>query len=177
MDLAGEPVRQHLQRGHQVEAQERQVGVVVAGEGLAAEVGVHQPQAAQSVRPRPGAAHVGERQLLGVPDHHPLDLPLAVEQHPHLAVDLARDLGEVPPQLGGDHLGRVGAAAVGAAQGVELALLEAEDVPEDVPHSRAIGSITPPDPRIEGLGRPGALRRGPRRGNMPAACNGNPWPG
>ena len=134
MDLAGEAVLLDLERRHRVEPQQRQVGVIVAGERLAAQVGVHEPQAAQAMAAGPGAPHVGQGELAGVADHHPLHVPLAVEEHADLAVRLPGDLGEVTRQLGGDHLPGVDAAAVGAAEGVELALLQPEGVAVDLFH-------------------------------------------
>ena len=95
---------------------------------------MHQPQAAQAVRAGAGAADVGQVELAGVADHDRLHVPLAVEQHADLAVRLPGDLGEVARQLGRDHLLGADAAAVGAAEGVELALLEAEGVAVDLFH-------------------------------------------
>ncbi|MBS1109339.1 MAG: hypothetical protein H6Q88_1331 [Anaeromyxobacteraceae bacterium] len=123
MDLAGEPVVLDLEGGHRVEPEERQVGVVVAGEGLAAQVRVHEPQAAQSVGSGAGATDVRQGELSGVADHHPLHVALAIEEHADLAV-----------RLPGDHLPGVDAAAVGAAEGVELALLQPEGVAVDLFH-------------------------------------------
>ncbi len=134
MDLAGEAVLLDLERRHRVETQERQVGVVVAGERFAAQVGVHEPQPAQAVRTGAGAPDVGEGELAGVADHHPLHVPLAVEEHADLAVRLPGDLGEVARQLGRDHLPGVDPAAIGAAKGVELALLQPEGVSVDLFH-------------------------------------------
>ena len=134
MDLPGQAVVPHLDGGHRVEPQQRQVGVVVAGERLAAQVGVHEPQAAQAVRAGAGAADVGQGELAGVADHHRLHVALAVEEHADLPVRLAGDLGEVARQLGRDDLAGVDAAAVGAAQRVQLARLEAEGVAVDLFH-------------------------------------------
>ena len=134
MDAAGQAVGQGLDGGHQVEPQQRQVGVVVAGERRGVEVGVDQPQAAQAVRAGAGPADVGEGELPGVADHDRLHVPLAVEQHADLPPHLAGELGEVAGQLGRDHLVGVDAAAPGPLQGLELGGLESEEVAGDVVH-------------------------------------------
>ena len=102
---------------------------------LAVQVRVHEPQPAQAALAGAGAAHVGQLEAARVADDHRLDVALAVEEHADLAVRLVRDLAEVPRQLGRDDRAGVDAAAVGAAEGVELGGLEAEGVPEDVLHS------------------------------------------
>ena len=134
VDLAGKAVLLDLEGGHRVEPQQREVGVVVAGERLAAQVGVHEPQAAQAVGSGASAPDVGERELAGVADHDPLHVALAVEQHADLTVRLPGDLGEVARQLGRDDLSGVDAAAVGAAECVQLALLQPERVAVDLFH-------------------------------------------
>jgi len=109
--------------------------VVVAGERLARRWVWTSPEAAEAVGARPGAPDVRQLERVSVADDHRLDVALAVEEHPHLAVGLEGDLGQVARQLGGDHLRGVHPAAVGAAERVQLALLEAEGVPVDVLHS------------------------------------------
>ena len=145
MDAPGLAVLADLDGAHRVEPQQREVGLVVAGQRLAVEVGVDQPQAAEAVRAGAAAPDVGQGELAGVADHDPLDVALAVEQHADLAADLAGDLGEVARQLGRDHLVGVDAPPVGAAQGVELGGLEAEGVAEDVVHQVAcsIAALAP----------------------------------
>ena len=74
-------------------------------------------------RPSPArrAADVGQLELARVADDDRVDVALAVEQHADLAVGLVRDLGEVAGELRRDDRLGVDAAAVGAAEGVELA--------------------------------------------------------
>ena len=133
--MPGQPVLADLDRGDEVEPQEREVGVVVARERLAVQVRVHEPEAAQAALPGAAAADVGQLELARVADDDGLDVALAVEEHANLAVGLARDLGQVARELGRDNRAGVDAAAVGAAEGVELGGLEAEGVAEDVLHS------------------------------------------
>ena len=99
MQDAGQAVVEHADRGHQVQAEEREVGEVVAGERLGLEVGVHQAKAAESDLAGARAADVRELELVGVPHHHLLHLTLAVEQHADLAMGVPRELGEVPRQF------------------------------------------------------------------------------
>ncbi len=65
LDAAGQAVRQRLDGGHQVEPQERQVVQVVLGQRLAAEVGVHQAQAAEAADAAAQTADVGQVQAGG----------------------------------------------------------------------------------------------------------------
>ena len=109
--------------------------MVVARERLAVQVRVHEPQAAEAALAGAAAADVGQLELARVADDDRLDVALAVEEDADLPVGLVRDLGEVARQLGRDDRAGVDAAAVGAAEGVELGGLEAEGVAEDVLHS------------------------------------------
>ncbi len=129
---ARQAVLQHAHRGHQVQAQQRQVGEVVAGERLGLEVGVDQAQAAQTDLPGTGPADVRKFQLLRVPHHYLLHLALAVQQDTDLAVGLARDFREVAGQLGADNLVGGDAATVGVTQALQLAGLEPEGIAGDV---------------------------------------------
>jgi hypothetical protein len=74
-----------------------------------------------------------------VAHHHLLDLALAVQQDADLPVRLERQLREVPGQLGADDLVRRDPTAVGIAELMELAGLEAEGVPVQVFQMRSPG--------------------------------------
>ena len=126
---------------------------------------MHQPQAAQTHLARAGAADVRQLELVGVADHDLLDLALAVEQHADLPVGLARQLGEVAGQLRADDLVRRDAAAVGVAQLVQLAGLEAEGVAVQVFQVRSPG-------QPEAAARGDLAISGPFRSWMQAASGG-----
>ena len=57
---------------------------------------------------------------------------VAPEQDADLPVEPAGGLGQVPGELGGDHLPRVDPAAVGALQGADLGGFDASDVAVDL---------------------------------------------
>jgi hypothetical protein len=101
-----------------------------------------QPEAAEAHLTGTGAADVGELELVGVAHHHLLDLALPVEEHADLAVGLQRELGEVPGQLGADDLVRGDPTAVGVAELLQLAGLEAEGVPVQVFQKRSPGAAS-----------------------------------
>jgi hypothetical protein len=84
-----QPVLSGLNGGDEVEAEQGEVGQVVACERLALEVRVDEAQAAQAGLPRAGPADVRELEPRGVPDDDARDVSLAVEEDTDLAVDLA----------------------------------------------------------------------------------------
>ncbi len=100
MDLPREPVGPHLERGDEIEPEQREVRVIVAGERLVLQMGVHEAQAAEPALPRATAAHVRQLELARVPDDHGVDVPLAIEEDADLPVGLRRDLAQVPGELG-----------------------------------------------------------------------------
>ena len=59
-------------------------------------------------------------------------LPSRPEQDADLPVEPAGGLGQVAGELGGDHLPRVDAAAVGALQGADFGRFDAADVAVDL---------------------------------------------
>jgi hypothetical protein len=97
--VAGGAVGAGVNGGHEVEAQAREVDEVVVGEGLAAEVGVHEAQATETARGGAEAADVGQHQLVGVADDDMLDGPGAVHEYAHLAPRGGRRLCEGARQL------------------------------------------------------------------------------
>ena len=119
LDPAGQAGVQHLDRGHEVEPQEGEVVEVVAGERLALEMGVDEAQAAEAADAAAQAADVGEGQAVGVAHDDVADVAVAAEQDADLAVEPAGGLGQVAGELGGDHLPRIDAAAVGALQSAD----------------------------------------------------------
>ena len=128
LDAAGQAVRQHLDGGDQVEAQERQVVQVVLGQRLALEMGVHEAQTAETADTAAQTTHVGKVEALGVAEDDVADDPVAAEEDADLAAEPPRDLGQVARQLGRDHLARVHAAAVGAFEGAQIGGLDAAEV-------------------------------------------------
>ena len=99
---AGEPIGQRRDRDHRIESQEREVGEIVAGERLGAQMGVDAAQSAQA--PAPGAHPAPIRQLdrARVAHHHVGDGAGPIDQHADLAPGLAGQLGEVPREFLGD---------------------------------------------------------------------------
>jgi hypothetical protein len=131
VQLAGAAASVDHDGGDQIEAQQREVGEVVAGEGLAAQVGVDQAQAAEAAGGAAQTADVGQGDLRRVADEDVGDLAAPIDQHADLTVHRRRDLGEVAGQLGADHLGRGDPPPVDPLERLELARLEARDVAGD----------------------------------------------
>ena len=97
---------------HRVQAQQGQVHQVVLGQGAGVEMGVDQPEALEAAF---GAALPGQRgnhQALGVPHQDVGDQALAVQEHPHLAVQVLGNFGELPGQFRGKQTGGGNLAAV-----------------------------------------------------------------
>jgi ribosome-associated protein len=153
---------------------------------------VDQAQAAQADLAGAGAPDVGQLELGGVADDDRLDVALAVEQDADLAVGLRGHLGEVAGELGRDDLPLADSPAVGVAELLQLALLEAEGVAVDVAldgrlpfgrapepllrrFARSIGSA--PAPHNAERGRPDfGRRRAARAPARPGACRGRSRP-
>ena len=98
----GQAVVVHAHRHDGVEAQQQQVGPVVARQPLVPKMGVAAAQAAQTPAAGPQAAPVGQGNRVGIAHHHVLDQPAAIEQHADLAPNLVADFGQVPGELLGD---------------------------------------------------------------------------
>ncbi len=132
VDAARQAVREDFDGGHQVQAQQGEVVQVVAGERLALQMGVDQPQPAEPADAAPEAPDVGQGQAVGVSHDHVADDAVAPEEDTDLPVEPARGFGEVPGKLGGNDLPRVHTAAVGALQGADFGSLDAADVAVDL---------------------------------------------
>ncbi len=108
------------ERRHRVQAQQGQVHEVVLGQGAGVQVGVQQPQALEAAM---GAALPGQRrndQSPGVAHQDVGDQPLAVQEHPHLAVQVLGEFRQLPGQFRGEQLGGRHLAAVEPLQLPEL---------------------------------------------------------
>ena len=132
VDPSGEAGVEHFDRRHEVEPQQGEVVEVVAGERLAFQVGVDEPQAAEAADAAAQAADVGEGEAVGVPHDDVAHVAFAPEQDSDLPVEPAGGLGQMPGELGGDHLPRVDAAAVGALQSADLGRFDPTNVAVDL---------------------------------------------
>jgi len=81
----------HLNDGDQVEVKAGEVGEVVAGQPLAADVGVDEADTAKKRAPGAMAAEVGQLEALGVTDDNLLDAAPAVNNEADLSIEIARD--------------------------------------------------------------------------------------
>ena len=132
IDAAGQAVTQHLDRGHQVEPQQGEVVEVVAGERLPLQMGVDEPQAAEAADAAAQAADVGQGEAVGVAHDDVADDAVAPEQDSDLPIEPAGGLGQMPGELGGDHLPRVDAAAVGALQCADFGRFDPSGIAVDL---------------------------------------------
>jgi hypothetical protein len=131
VQVRGAPVVGDPDRRHQVQAQQRQVDQVIAGQRLVAQVGVHQAQAAEAPAPRADTPQLGQGDARGVAHEHVFDVAAPVDQDPDLALDLARHLAQIGAELAGRDLLRPQPPPVHALEGVFLARLEAGYVAGD----------------------------------------------
>ena len=135
VDRARVAVRSHADRGHEVQAQQRQVREVVLGQGLVVQVGVNAAQAAEASGSGPVVVGRRDDDAARVADHDEHDPAGAFDQHPDLAPDLMRQQAEVAGELGRDEdLGRH-ASPVEVFQATGLVRLEPGAVAEDAFHS------------------------------------------
>jgi hypothetical protein len=128
LDLAGEAVHAGLDDDDGVQAQQAEVGHVVAAEALAAQMGVHEAQTAEPTGAGAGAGQVGDEEPVGIPDDDVRGVALPVDGEADLPTRLARELGHPPRQLGGDHPVDRRAAPVELLNRLQLGLLEPFDV-------------------------------------------------
>ena len=148
MQIGRPAVGPHPDRRHQIQAQQGQVDEIVAGQRLVAQVGVDQPQAAETPPAGADAADLGQVDARRVAHEHVLDLTAAPHQDADLALDLAGYPAEVGRELGRRHLRGAEAPAVHALERVLLAGLEAGDIAGDDVQGGEVST-----------GRPGARRR------------------
>jgi hypothetical protein len=86
----------------QIEPQARQIDEVVARQGLAEQMGMHQPQRAEATFGGAQAADVRQHHRGGVADDDAIDVAGAVNERAHLAPRLTRRLGQRTHELGRD---------------------------------------------------------------------------
>ena len=101
-DEPGEAVFTRLDRRHRIEAEQNQIRQVVPRQRLLAEMGVEAAKPAEPPLRHALPLQVGKDDLPRVADSDPLDFALAVDQDPHLAPDVSRDLRELAGELLGD---------------------------------------------------------------------------
>ena len=138
-DLEGaRPSRGHVDGRHQVEPEPRQVDEVVAREGLAAQVRVHQPQAAEAAAPGAQAADVGQTRAGG--RRRPRRTArcrrrASPSARPPAGSSSPRDLAQEGGELERDDLRRRDAATIDPLEQTQLARLEPGQVPRNRLHS------------------------------------------
>ena len=105
-----------------------QVSHVVRSEGLTAQVRVHVAQTAQTIRCHARAPKIGEKDAFVISHHHIFDRAFAIDQHANLAVDLQRQLTEIPRQLLRHNLLRWYLATIDVLEPVDLIGLQARHI-------------------------------------------------
>ncbi len=114
--------------GHQVQAQQGQVGEVILGQRFAFKVRVKTAQPAQAAGGAAVGVGVGQHYLSLISHHEVSDFALTVDQHPHLAANFGRDAAQLAHQLAaGDSAGR-DFASVNVLQKAQLACFKATGV-------------------------------------------------
>ena len=97
---------------HCIQAQQGQVHEIILAQGAGVQVGVDQPKALEAAFTSPLPRQGRNEQALGVPDDDVGHRALAVHQDPDLPAELPGNLGQLPGQFRGEHLGRRHLAAV-----------------------------------------------------------------
>ena len=120
-----------------------QVGQLVFGQRLGAQLGQDEPNTAESARTGPSLAQVRDEDTARIADDHLLDAAAAVEEQPESKAGLLGELGQRAGQLGRDERGPVDPALVEGPQCADLGGLEAGGVAEQLVQGRAPGSRDP----------------------------------
>ncbi|HEX8115360.1 MAG TPA: hypothetical protein VF516_46860, partial [Kofleriaceae bacterium] len=115
-------------RRYSIQPQQCEVGEVVAGERLAAQVGVDQAKPAESALSAAHTTDIGQHDLRRVADERVLDRTAAVDQHTDLSVELCALCSELRSELARHHLGRRDAPPVQTLQRLDLARLEPGEI-------------------------------------------------
>jgi hypothetical protein len=115
-------------RRYSIQSKQCEVGQVVAGERLAAQVGMDQTKPAESTLSAAHAADIGQHDLRSIADECVLDRTAAIDQHTDLAVELCALCSELHGELTGHHLGRRDASPVQPLQRLDLARLEPGEI-------------------------------------------------
>ena len=136
LDRPQRAVRLHQYGCHQIEAQLREIEVVVAGEPLLLEVRMNQPHAAKTSRSGAPRAQIRQEQFVRVTDDDLADVALAIDEDAHLARELVTALTQESRQLGRDDGSGIDAAPPDALEHLFLAAGEAVDVACKLFHSR-----------------------------------------
>ena len=123
--IVGQAICAHIDGHHDIEAQMGQVGHIVRGKRLTTQVGVHIPETAQAIRRRARAPEVGEKNTFVIPHDDVLDNAFTIDQYANLAIDLERQLAEIPRQFLGDNLLRWDLATIDMLESMDLIRLQA----------------------------------------------------
>ena len=94
----------NVDSGHQIKPQQRQIGEVVSGEVLAAQMSVDASQTAKAVTRDPHALKIGQLNTTRVADNHVFDVTLAINQRSNLAIGLMRKFAKLSGKFGGQNL-------------------------------------------------------------------------
>src|SRR5260370_5659831 len=140
-------------------------------------MGVHQPKAAKARLAGSGSTDVGQVKAVGISHDDVLHLALAVEEDSHLPVDAFRDFGEVPRQLGADHLMGRSPPPVGVPEKSKLVCLQPEGIAQYVGQAATITGL--PGTGLDnpvGMSRPSRWPVDKRQPNPPPQSYRTPAP-
>lgn len=132
MGEAGKAIFADRDRDDRVEPQQSEVGQVVSGEPLGAQVGMDQAKASQPAAARAQATPIGQLGARRTADHHVLDIAAAIDQDADLATDFRRQFGHCTSQVIRDEPVLLEAAASEPLEGLCLARLETAGVAVDL---------------------------------------------
>jgi hypothetical protein len=96
MGQARQPVFEHADAHHGVQAQHCEIGEIVPGEAFAREVGVDATQPAESAATGAETPPIGQFDGSGVAHHDVLYVSPAIHKHADLAADFVADLAQLP---------------------------------------------------------------------------------
>ena len=124
MDESGQAVASNIDRRHQVEPEQGQVGQVILGQLLTRKVSMQAAKSPESAFSDTHALEVRKDNAASISDDDMFDVAFSVYKHAHLPVDLVRQFGELPRELLSDDLPRRDASLVELVEALNLIRLQ-----------------------------------------------------
>jgi hypothetical protein len=94
----------HIDLGHQIEPEQREVSQIVLGKLLARQMSVKTAQSSKAVGAHTNTFQIRQNYPPSIADHYVLDIPVAVDEHSNLTIYLMRRFGQLARKFLGDDL-------------------------------------------------------------------------
>src|SRR5258705_494575 len=89
----------HIDRRHQIQAQQRQIGEIVLSKMFSPKVSMDTTESTESSRIHADTLEIGQLDATVISYHHVLDMSFAVDEHANLAARFVRQLTQLPCEL------------------------------------------------------------------------------